>query len=262
VLTFRIGSSVFWSTAFYLAILVVTIGMIRAVAEGGLLTFQTWFGPFHILRSLFGFKWTWAPGLLAPLAVLNTMLFMELKACIAPAMANALNIREKMGTRVRGFHWALGTAIVCSFFVGVIVHIICGYNRGANAMNTWFYKGLPEQIVFPSVKHVAASPPLTSFTATWWVIAGAVVMAALLFSRRRVFWLPHPLGLIMWTSPLMHTLWFSILLGWGFKVLVSRYGDKGTYAKLRYLFIGLIVGEMVMCVVAPQYSLSRKGHQY
>ncbi len=66
----------------------------------------------------------------------------------------------------------------------------------------------------------------------------------------------------MWTSPLMHTFWFSILLGWGFKSLVSRYGDKDSYAKLRYLFIGLIVGEMVMCVVAPQYSLSRKGHQY
>jgi len=259
VLTFRIGSSVFWSTAFYLAILVVTIGMIRAVAEGGLLTFQTWFGPFHILRSLFGFKW---PALLAPLAVLNTMLFMELKACIAPAMANALKIREKMGTRVRGFHWALGTAIVCSFFVGVIAHIICAYSRGANAMNPWFYKGLPKQIIFPSVKHVATSAPLASFTATWWVIAGAVVMAALLFSRRRVFWLPHPLGLIMWTSPLMHTFWFSILIGWGFKSLVSRYGDKDSYPKLRYLFIGLIVGEMVMCIIAPQYSLSRKGHQY
>ncbi len=262
VMTFRLGSSVFWSTAFYLAVLVVTVGMIRAVAEGGLLTFQTWFGPFHILRSLFGSKLTWAPGLLAPLVVLNTMLFMELKACIAPAMANALKIREKIGGRMRGFHLALGTAIVCSFFVGVIVHIICAYSRGANAMNPWFYKDLPQDIIFPSVRDVAASAPLANFTGTWWVIAGAIVMAALLYSRRRVFWLPHPIGLIMWTSPLMHTFWFSILLGWGFKSLVSRYGDKDSYAKLRYLFIGLIVGEMVMCVVAPQYSLSRKGHQY
>ena len=262
VMTFRLGSSVFWSTAFYLAILVVTVGMIRAVAEGGLLTFQTWFGPFHILRSLFGSKLTWAPGLLAPLVVLNTMLFMELKACIAPAMANALKIREKIGGRMRGFHLALGTAVVCSFFVGVIVHIICAYSRGANAMNTWYYKGLPKQIVFPSVKHVATSLPLTSFTGTWWVIAGAIVMAALLYSRRRVFWLPHPIGLIMWTSPVMHALWFSILLGWGCKSLVSRYGGKDSYVKLRYLFIGLIVGEMVIFILAPQYSLSRKGHQY
>ena len=232
------------------------------MAEGGLLTFQSWFGPFHALRAVFGSKLTWAPGLLAPLAVLNTMLFMELKACIAPAMANALKIREKMGARARGFYWAIGIAIVCSFFVGVVTHIICSYDRGADAMNPWFYKGLPMEIVFPSVKHVATSAPLASFTATGWVIVGVVVMAVLLCFRRRAFWLPHPIGLIMWTSPLMHTFWFSIMIGWGFKMLVSKYADRGAYAKLRYLFIGLVVGEMVICIIAPQYALSRKGHQY
>jgi len=83
-----------------------------------------------------------------------------------------------------------------------------------------------------------------------WVLAGAIGMAALLYLRQYVFWLPHPIGMIMLVNPNMIAYWFSILLGWLFKTLVTKYGNKDTYAKARSFFIGLIVGELVLVMLA------------
>ena len=54
----------------------------------------------------------------------------------------------------------------------------------------------------------------------------------------------------MLVNPIMGAYWFSILLGWVAKKLVTKYGNKETYEKTRCLFIGLIAGEIMMIVVA------------
>ena len=48
----------------------------------------------------------------------------------------------------------------------------------------------------------------------------------------------------------MQTYWFSIFLGWLFKSLITKYGNKDTYAAARCTFIGLIVGELIIIVIA------------
>jgi hypothetical protein len=98
-------------------------------------------------------------------------------------------------------------------------------------------------------------PPAATAAGRFWLIGGAALMAALLFFRQSFFWLPHPIGLIMLVNPLMRTYWFSILLGWMAKALVTKYGNKETYAKVRCGFIGLIVGELVIVAVAMVLSL-------
>jgi hypothetical protein len=56
----------------------------------------------------------------------------------------------------------------------------------------------------------------------------------------------------------MRTYWFSILLGWLAKALVTKYGNKETYARVRCAFIGLIVGELVIVALAMALSLVLK----
>jgi len=99
--------------------------------------------------------------------------------------------------------------------------------------------------VFQTVKMMVVTNPADTAGGRSWLLVGAGLMLALLTFRRRVFWLPHPIGLIMLMNPLMDGCWFSILLGWIFKVLVSKYGDKNTYARFRFFFTGLIVGEVL-----------------
>ena len=81
-------------------------------------------------------------------------------------------------------------------------------------------------------------------------------MAVLLYFRQTSFWLPHPIGLIMLVNPLMAAYWFSILLGWLAKSLVTKYANKNTYAKVRGLFIGLIIGELLVVFIAMIISLT------
>jgi hypothetical protein len=78
------------------------------------------------------------------------------------------------------------------------------------------------------------------------MLAGGLARVSLLYFRRHVFWLPHPIGLIMFVNPIMNAYWFSIFLGWVFKSLVSRYGNKDVYARFRCFFVGLIVGELLI----------------
>ena len=60
----------------------------------------------------------------------------------------------------------------------------------------------------------------------------------------------------MLVNPLMAAYWFSILLGWLAKSLVTKYANKNTYAKVRGLFIGLIIGELLVVFIAMIISLT------
>ncbi len=247
ILHLGLGASLFYASLYYLFILVITIGLVRAVAEAGLLSFKCWFGPFHFIRSVFGMNHAWsAPALFSPLFVFHSVLFMAYKVFIAPSMANALKIRDGLRMSRFGFHAVIALGILAGLVVGVGTHIVMAYDWGADNMHQWFYRGVPGTI-FETVKTMTKTNPVDNTAGQWWILAGAVMMALLLFFRGRASWLPHPLGLVMFVNPWMNAYWFSIMLGWMFKVLVSKYGNKDTYARLRYLFIGLIVGELLMC---------------
>ena len=70
-------------------------------------------------------------------------------------------------------------------------------------------------------------------------------MTVLLFSRRRVFGVPHPIGLLMLMNPNMFGFWGSILIGWMFKSLVSKYCSNEQYFAIRRFFVGLVLGHLV-----------------
>jgi len=257
-LTWGLGISLLWSALYYLFIMMITMALMRVVTEGGILGYKCWFTPFHIFNHVPGintFSWT-SGSLMAPLFIYHAMLFYELKAFIAPYMANALKIRDKLGLRRLQFHGVVLAAIVVAFVVGVVTHIILGYHHGADSLNHWTYGYVPK-VVFGTVSRIVNTDSSAGEAARWWLVAGGLAMAGLLYFRRRVFWLPHPIGMIMLINPLMHMYWFSILIGWVFKVLVSKYGNKDTYNRFRYFFIGLIVGEIILCVIAPGVSLDR-----
>jgi hypothetical protein len=249
LLTWGLGANLFFATLCYLVILMVTIGMVRAVAEGGVLVFQCWFNPFHLLRSTVGMNHTWtAPPLLTPLVIYYYVLFWDLKTFIAPAMANALKIRDVCGMSRWKSHAGIFLALAVAGVVAVVTAVIISYHGGANAMHSWFYSTAPRDYLFGWLKTMALSNPVDTAGGLYWLLTGAVAMAVLLYLRRRSFWVPHPIGLVMWVNPVMWSFWFSIFLGWLFKTLVSAYGDQSTYRQFRNFFIGLIVGELLMCL--------------
>ena len=245
------GASLGHTIFAYFFIIVITIGLIRAVTEGGLLGFQAWVSPFHFIRAFFGFNKSWtAPGLFAPLLMYYSVLFMDIKTFIAPAMANSLKLREEFRMKRSAFHVMVFLAIGVSAVAAVIFSLMMAYSPGgADSMHNWFYVGLP-QWTFDTLRSMLKDAPQVSESARAWTVVGAITMALLMFFRQYVFWLPHPIGLIMFVNPIMGAYWFSILLGWLANVTITKYGNKDSYNRAKGFFIGLIVGELLMVAIS------------
>jgi len=245
------GANIWYTLFVCFFLLLLTIGLIRAVTEGGLLGFQAWAGPFHFIRNVLGMNKTWtSPTLFAPLMVYYGVLFLDIKAFIAPAIANAIKIRNDLRIRRLSFHLSLLAAIVLAMLVGVFGEIMMSYANGADEMNSWFHTSLPNVAGFGHIVSLIKNPPASDPVQIGWIAAGAIAMACLIYFRQFFFWLPHPIGMIMLVNPIMIVYWFSIFLGWLFKTLVTKYGNKEVYAKVRGLFLGVIVGELIIVVMA------------
>ncbi len=256
ILWLGLGASLWHSLFCLFIILVITIGLVRAVTEGGLLGFQAWVSPFHFIRTFTGMaKASTAPSVFAPLMIYYSILFLDIKAFIAPAMANSLKIRDDLRLSRLRFHGLIAAAIGLAALVAVLTGIMLCYSKGADMMGSWFYTSFPKGL-FDKIASMTKTPPLPAGTETGWVVFGAVLMAALLFLRQSLFWLPHPIGLIMLVNPIMRYYWFSIFIGWAAKAVVTRYGGKNTYLQVRGLFVGLIAGELLMVALAVVLSLA------
>jgi len=74
------GANLFYTILCYAIILFITIGLVRAVTEGGVLGFQAWVSPFHFIRTFFGMNRTWTSmKLFAPLVTYYSILFLDIK---------------------------------------------------------------------------------------------------------------------------------------------------------------------------------------
>ena len=227
-------------------ILLLTIGLVRAVAEGGIMGFQAFAGPFHFIRTFLGFDQSYSsPAMFTPLMVYYSVFFLDIKSFIAPMIANSLKMRDELRLERGRYHVALVVAVSLAAIVSIGTSLMMAYAHGANGLEGWFYSGMPPDL-YSQLKSVNQNPPAASFSLGMWMIAGATAMAALLFFRQSLFWLPHPIGMIMLINPLMRFYWFPIFLGWLAKALVTRYGSRDTYTRVRAFFIGLIVGELIV----------------
>lgn len=254
-LSWGMGANLGYTIFCYVLIILITIGMVRAVTEGGLLAVKTYVSPFHVLRAFFGLdqKWTSA-SLFTPLMIYYGIMFLDIKAFIAPQMANALKIRDDFKMRRGVFHLAIALAIVAATLSAIAAILMLAYAHGADTMNSWFHTNMPKNF-FGNFNGMIKNPPVSSPTSALWLTVGAIVMAVLLYLRQFLFWLPHPLGMVMFVNPAMPYYWFSILLGWMGNVLVTKHGNKDAYRRACGFFIGLIVGELVIVILGMIISM-------
>jgi len=168
-------------------------------------------------------------------------------------MANSLKIRDDLKVSRGKFHLAIACCIIVASVMAILTALMMCYSSGANSMHSWFYTSFPKSL-FTRIAEMSKTPPTATASGRFWLGFGGLLMAGLLFFRQRLFWLPHPIGMIMLVNPIMATYWFSIFLGWVANALVTKYGNKDTYTQARCLFIGLIAGELIMVTIAMMVS--------
>jgi hypothetical protein len=101
--------------------------------------------------------------------------------------------------------------------------------------------------VYENLNTLVTTPIRPGAWVTVFAMVGAVVMVALVLCYHRFYWWPlHPIGYLMAYSSAMRILWFSFFVGWLVNTLCMRYGGVVLYKKIRFFFIGLIIGDFFM----------------
>ena len=141
---------------------------------------------------------------------------------------------------------------------GIVVTLILGVAVSFAAMLALCYKfGIRELgldwasrttlAVYENINSLVEVPARPGEWVAIFTAAGAVAMLILVVCYHRFIWWPiHPIGYLTAYSSAMRILWFSFFVGWMCNALCMRYGGVALFKKLRFFFIGLIIGDFLM----------------
>jgi hypothetical protein len=218
---------------------------IRAEAGMGGLT-----GPMTPQETLFLFHGTTAfgPQNLTLLQHMKWMAF-DLRALPTemPSMLENLKMGDTMRLDGRSMVVAILFAIVVSTLLVYLVLIPLVYQHGGVTMNRQRFYEVPTQ-PFRELATVLENPRSPDSLGQAFVGVGFLSSLLLSWLRLTFVWWPfHPIGYAVgFSRRTIDWMWFSIFLGWAFKVLILRLGGMQLYRRALPFFLGFILGEFSM----------------
>jgi hypothetical protein len=225
---------------FYIVMVVAS----RVVCQGGVAYYTLNMAPTDALIPVVGSRCFGPVGLLMA-AVMQKLLFVDLRESLMPSLVHGTKIKEG----VRNGRLLLAGVII-ALVIGVVVSFVAMlalcYKYGIRELSLeWATQ--TSVGVYDDVQRLLEMPT----DPRKWVIlfssVGAGVMLLLVLLYQGFYWWPvHPIGYLTTYSSAMHILWFSFLTGWLCNHLALRYGGVGLFKRVRFLFVGLIIGDFVM----------------
>jgi len=227
---------------FFLAICLV---LTRIIAEAGLLMVQFSFRPVDYLLMLGGTT-ALGPANLTVCAFVDTVLTFDLRECLMPSVLNGFRMAEQSGVSTRKLSRVIGGVLVFALAVTIPVFLMTFYKLGALVVDrNGTLTGLPREF-FTELASRLETPSHPAGMEYLWLMVGAAAVAVTSWLRLAFLWWPiHPLGLVMGTSYATRNLWFSLFLGWLFRVVTVRYSGLRGYIRFRPVFMGIIMGDVL-----------------
>jgi hypothetical protein len=228
-------------------VLVISLVMTRATAEGGLLMTEIIFTPLDVY-GMFGRRQLLGSGNLTSIIFATVPFAGDMRGLALQGMMDTQKIAEAVGLRRRSLHAALWIGILASLACGFVILLWLNYRRGAMALND-HYAWLAGVFWQEHAAFLGGEERFNPATPICFLL-GAGFTLFLAFMRRQFWWWPlHPLGFVMVGSWSLVVYWFAILVAWLVKTIIVRYGGLSGYARARPFFLGLIFGEMTIAVV-------------
>ncbi|GAB7024539.1 DUF6785 family protein [Salidesulfovibrio brasiliensis] len=225
--------------AFFMVMLVSA----RAVCQGGLPFYTLTAAPSDGLTGLFGSGFLGSAGIAAT-AVMQKVLFLDVKDSVMPTLFHSSKIGEQ-SVRRRMVPLAVGLSLALAVIAGFAVMLVLCHKYGLRELKLdW-----ATQTVIANYQNAQRLVDVPTGPNQWMIFfsgVGAVVMGLLIFCYYRFPWWPlHPIGYLVCYSATLKILWFSIFLGWACNHLCLHYGGTALYNRLRFLFIGMILGDFL-----------------
>ena len=250
------------------AYLVIAIGLARAIAEGGLLFVQQGWVPLGAFAHLFGA----GPNTLLPTSSLvpgcfvQASLMTDMRGFLLPSFVQSWKLAHDRKIAAKPLLGLISAVIVVGLVMGIWMNVRLGYQNGGLSLEWWFAKGAVNE----NANNIAAlsrglSGNAAPSASNWfWLAFGGAATLGMMLMRARFVWFPlHPIGYLFGLSYALNRLWFSIMLGWGCKVLITKFGGTDTYRRTVPLFLGLALGDVAAMLfwLAIDGWQGRTGHQ-
>jgi hypothetical protein len=235
-----IKSAILLVAAFFMITLVAS----RIICQGGLGYFTLTAAPIDGLIILFGPALFSQIGLLVA-AVSQKVLFVDLRESLAPSLLHARQVHNNMKNQ-RLLLFGIGATLLVAIMVSFTAMLALCYRYGIRELELeWATRTsitVYENIVRLNQTGIEPGHWVKVFSGI-----GAAVMLVLVICYHRFYWWPiHPIGYLTAYSSAMRILWFSFFVGWLCNAVCMRYGGVVLFKKLRFFFIGLIIGDLFM----------------
>ncbi|ABK15951.1 DUF6785 family protein [Syntrophobacter fumaroxidans] len=219
----------------------------RLICQGGLPYFTLTLAPSDGFLAFLDTRLI-GPATLGMAVILQKVTFLDMRESLMPSICHASKLSD--GSRPRNrFLWGIVWAIALGMVVSFAAMLALYYRYGVNALpDDWAIESTRR--VHENVTHLFSHPEEPKSWSIAFTLIGAAFMGLLVMGYHRFIWWPlHPIGYLVTYSSAMQILWFGFFIGWLCNTLVLRYGGANLYREIRRLFIGLIVGDMIMAVI-------------
>ena len=182
------------------------------------------------------------------------MLFVDLRESLMPSLFHVRKVTDGI-TGYRKLYGALLVTLIAGIFVSFLAMLALCYKFGVRELHLdWATR--TTLAVYDNIYTLIESPVEPGKWVMIFTLTGAALMTVLVVCYHRFYWWPiHPIGYLTAYSSAMWYLWFSFFIGWVCNALCMRYGGVLLYKKIRYFFIGMIIGDFFMAGSWAVYGL-------
>lgn len=268
ILTWGFGVDWVMALLFSGSLMVLFLVLTRIVCETGMPFIQANWYPATFLGNALGIA-ALGPSALVLLNWLQWVFAADPRECLMPYAATANQVAERQGL---GRGRLLGAGLLAqtmTFVAGFAFLTWLIYADGARS-DAWADGRVVAALdtasrsvaALADTGQLAASEAASGFSrlalvSTWghasqlsWMVAGAgLVLLVSLLRFRFAGWPIHPVLFLVWGTYPLKRFWASFLIGYAVKELVVRFGGGRSYQRLKPIFVGLIVGELLAIAV-------------
>jgi hypothetical protein len=238
--------------ALWACYLVIVTGMTRVVVESGLLSIQQGWLPLPTMAQLVGSgPGTWlTTSSIVPASFVQGAMMDDMRGFLMPSFVQGFKLAHDQKIKLRPLFALICAVVFISLVVAAWTNVRLGYdNGGLSLANQHFSQGSPTKPAYV-INDLMNGARDRDWSNWFWLGAGAFMTCALMLARSRWMWFPlHPIGFLMSVTYPLHRLWLSIFLGWGAKVLITRFGGNDSYRRTTPLFLGMVLGDVAMMLL-------------
>ncbi len=234
------GMSALVAGVFLFALILMTVGVTRFVAESGLAYARMPITPQSFAFYTIGIRQMDTQS--AASLALSYSTFGLGNTFGASTLAHIAQMGARLKLKTRSLFWTTMCALVLSLVISAVFTLYLGYKHGAYNFNVYTFNS-GNVVIFSNVVKKLQNPFGTSPDRLMFFGIGALITLLCGFLRYRFLsWPLSPIGLTVFTTGILQRQVFTVFVAWLIKSALLKIGGIGLYRRALPLFMGMTLG--------------------